>query len=606
MSDEATSTNWIIPNTQSATVPWDDFVLNFWDEVSVKEEKEEGAVVEDKVEGWEEAKEWTMDWDLFKEETKEDTFWGGDLFWDTGEKEEKEDDGQKIINNELDLPINNSFTLESNNDNLDVVKNSEFIENKNIYNSINEEENSKKERLEELNFNNQEKEDESSNNFRLSMEDDIVPKEELENKDEKDEATDTKIETVKQPDLWQLLWWNSDISGTDNQLLDSNKKLSFWDNWSSADLGDLSNINSTQDNNQNSVPDNDEIKISSIDWNTWINNETNGIGNQENQSKNLENLGELSQDVQVSQDNQNIKLNAEWNNIDNNTNAETVSNVIDTWVVRSTLSLDQILDSELLSNPQFADTSTAIPKNVSVGSGFFSKYKTAIIAWIWILVLAWFVSVLAFPSTTADRKDGDVVIEDTTPTIMTEDIDWWWSFAEEQGFSEIVDDNPQRETTHWVPNTIELFPEETVDDNDNDKEEDFIYEDSNNIDENSQSSEGIPYIPTDYSEQESVDIDSWSSEISDILLKISSFKMQGETYKQLWDSESNTKVVKYALYVIQLCDTYETQVVSWEWLDDDSYAAFEAKVQWFISKIEKNLGGIDDVTVVYSQDSSNE
>jgi hypothetical protein len=82
--------------------------------------------------------------------------------------------------------------------------------------------------------------------------------------------------------------------------------------------------------------------------------------------------------------------------------------------------------------------------------------------------------------------------------------------------------------------------------------------------------------------------------------------MQGETYKQLWDSESNTKVVKYALYVIQLCDTYETQVVSWEWLDDDSYAAFEAKVQWFISKIEKNLGGIDDVTVVYSQDSSNE
>ena len=34
--------------------------------------------------------------------------------------------------------------------------------------------------------------------------------------------------------------------------------------------------------------------------------------------------------------------------------------------VQSTLSLDQILDSELLSNPQYSDSSKASPQNVAV------------------------------------------------------------------------------------------------------------------------------------------------------------------------------------------------------------------------------------------------
>jgi hypothetical protein len=37
--------------------------------------------------------------------------------------------------------------------------------------------------------------------------------------------------------------------------------------------------------------------------------------------------------------------------------------------------LDQILDSELNSNPQFTDNSKAVPNNVPVSSGLFGNKK---------------------------------------------------------------------------------------------------------------------------------------------------------------------------------------------------------------------------------------
>jgi hypothetical protein len=44
--------------------------------------------------------------------------------------------------------------------------------------------------------------------------------------------------------------------------------------------------------------------------------------------------------------------------------------------MQATLSLDEILDSELSTNPQFADNSKAVPENVQVpSSGLFSNKK---------------------------------------------------------------------------------------------------------------------------------------------------------------------------------------------------------------------------------------
>jgi hypothetical protein len=51
------------------------------------------------------------------------------------------------------------------------------------------------------------------------------------------------------------------------------------------------------------------------------------------------------------------------NNPQNNVN-ETVNNQPETLEMKSTLSLDQILDSELTNNPQFMNESKANPQNV--------------------------------------------------------------------------------------------------------------------------------------------------------------------------------------------------------------------------------------------------
>ena len=58
----------------------------------------------------------------------------------------------------------------------------------------------------------------------------------------------------------------------------------------------------------------------------------------------------------------NLSAPVELSNMSTN-QAETVSQNTDTQV-QSTLSLDQILDSELLSNPQYSDNSKASPQNI--------------------------------------------------------------------------------------------------------------------------------------------------------------------------------------------------------------------------------------------------
>jgi hypothetical protein len=53
------------------------------------------------------------------------------------------------------------------------------------------------------------------------------------------------------------------------------------------------------------------------------------------------------------------------NNLPNNVNeTEKVDNQPETQEMKSTLSLDQILDSELANNPQFMNESNASPQNV--------------------------------------------------------------------------------------------------------------------------------------------------------------------------------------------------------------------------------------------------
>jgi hypothetical protein len=50
--------------------------------------------------------------------------------------------------------------------------------------------------------------------------------------------------------------------------------------------------------------------------------------------------------------------------------------------VRSTLSLDEILDSELQSNPQFADNSKAVPTNITSKTSSGNKKLISVFAGI--------------------------------------------------------------------------------------------------------------------------------------------------------------------------------------------------------------------------------
>ena len=76
--------------------------------------------------------------------------------------------------------------------------------------------------------------------------------------------------------------------------------------------------------------------------------------------------------------------------------------------IQSTLSLDQILDSELLSNPQYADNSKAAPQNLLAS---WWRSKAWMLIGVGVTVLGCCVAFLAFPSITTLIKPVNTVIE---------------------------------------------------------------------------------------------------------------------------------------------------------------------------------------------------
>lgn len=263
---------------------------------------------------------------------------------------------------------------------------------------------------------------------------------------------------------------------------------------------------------------------------------------------------------------------------------ETVSIPAETGIVKSTLSLDEILDSELQSNPQFADNSKAVPRNMPTKSSSKSKRIVTVCTRLLIFALIWCVAVLAFPSVSTERKSWDVVdsenaskiIED--PTITQEnqtEISYEEVELSEEKNTSLDDENYRSDGTpilnHNAP-TVE-FPEDTVDAGDN--QEDEIKSNPDIIE---------PYV---YTEWESPQEDTYSME--DILSTISSFKIQAEGYKEMWESDGNAKILKYSTYIIHLCEDYSTQISNWLWTDNESFSSFQTQVLEFMWKIENNL-----------------
>ena len=262
--------------------------------------------------------------------------------------------------------------------------------------------------------------------------------------------------------------------------------------------------------------------------------------------------------------------------------------------VQSTLSLDQILDSELLSNPQYTDNSKASPENKPASGG---KGKMWLFIGIWVAALACCVAVLAFPSITSERKSGDTVNTWTTtgypiweyphPSATSEPTDLPDLTGEEPepigGWQAENPDFPDFQNVWWWGQVV-ILPDDG-DDSWGDET----------------GTEPVPYVwsgdwdsdepETDEPEFEEVDAD----QILDI---ISSFKSQADTYYSHGEQTADNQLMKYALRLITVCDNYRDKVNNGEGLDYESLSIFKSTANKILSKINTYLGGDEDVPVI--------
>ena len=270
--------------------------------------------------------------------------------------------------------------------------------------------------------------------------------------------------------------------------------------------------------------------------------------------------------------------------------------------VQSTLSLDQILDSEILSQPEFADNSVAVPNNIVESTWLFANKKiVAALVWVGIFLLVWFVASLAFPSASSDRKPNEVV-DTWDVTFPPEDV--WESgehWVSEESPIVTETENPLFPTIEeigtissgwglerpqwWATSTV-VFPE---------------------VDEWWDSEEYLrPSLYTWGDVYEENETEKKVLAVDEIMSVISSFKSQAESYYSLWQENQDRYLIKYATQIKYLCNNYEQRVNSGEWLDSDSLSEFRNEVNEALSKINLHNNGWESIEVVQSQNLSDE
>ncbi len=262
--------------------------------------------------------------------------------------------------------------------------------------------------------------------------------------------------------------------------------------------------------------------------------------------------------------------------------------------ITSTLSLDQILDGELNTNPEFTDDSKAVPVNVQNKKWLFGNKKMVwILAGIGIFLLAGAVVVLAFPFGSSERKPWSVV---DTQDVTEEYVD------DDHQSADMTDDLEQNSEdidlweVHGGNATIqEDFPDVDWEDE---------YDNSSDWQEDSDSPN--PYIcewSECYSSNNWVQDD--ELEMSDVLPVIADFKSSAERFYTVWDDMQDKKLIKYSLQLISVCNSYQEQIENWEWLDEVSFSSFKEKGQSLLVKIEEYYLWDDTELFISSSDNGN-
>lgn len=415
----------------------------------------------------------------------------------------------------------------------------------------------------------------------------------VEEKVESDIENNGEEQKMKQPEISDFLW---------------NTSVDF------SNIKDVNESEMTRENNIDGEVKSDDKESADVDNEGWatlkeISWEVPG------QMDLSQNIGETStqntstsvsnDNADVKEENQNLEADKTTDVSENKTleesQAQEVNNVADaaetqkvevpldknvgpveTPEMKATLSLDQILDSELNNNPQFSDNSTAVPTNVQASKWLFGNKKMVVVV-MWVCILFVLVFVLAFPSWLTDRKPWDVA-EEPSVTVQTWDsihpsssdepvdnwLDNWWDISWDKPSTSqptvivLWDDDPDSWDGQWE-DLHDKWP--------------------------------VPYV-SDGSDQENLEDETKNDiPVEEVISKISSFKSQAESYYSLWDDRQDKQLIRYAVQALNLCDKYQEELEGLTSVDAESFSSFQAQVKAKISEMEAYIWGPEDVEV---------
>ena len=456
------------------------------------------------------------------------------------------------------------------------------------------------------------------------------------------DENDSKSEN--QPEIWDLLWDSSDNFSLETPSAEKDEENSEYNyKMQQDDVKDLNEINLIQEESQAWIANDDQKNwktgvqdftleyedamsdkkeedredniAENVDNNTETQKETEtlefseSLDNQTASTYNLDDVttikdGSLQESTKKDNDENSNNQDLQQNQIDQvndlsesisaeNNEEKTDKAVKDIGI--STLSLDQILDSELNSNPQYSDNSKAVPKNVPLNSWFFNKKTVWIMAVV--LILAGAVAVLAFPTKKTPTKEWSVA--QYTWSEIEDHYSWDEPIESTIGDLEIetektiewtVDSGYTTQEKHDNPK-IDEFPDRNP--WEDDIEPPVAWNDKRDI----ISVEPEPYTCTDddclvVPETTEEEITITPEEIETIIWK---YKSEAEKYYTLWDDNQDKKLIKYSLQIINLCDNYQFGIENGEENMQENFEELNSKIIWIRSKIERYIGGGDDV-----------
>ena len=272
----------------------------------------------------------------------------------------------------------------------------------------------------------------------------------------------------------------------------------------------------------------------------------------------------------------------------------------------STLSLDQILDSELDNKLDNVDNSNVNSSNVPSWLSIFSNRKVVwIVAWVGIFLLAGLCILLAFPSGWNDRKPGstvdtwDVVLTgdhyspDDQPGLDVQPDDYTWNYGG-TAWRVINPEDWENQQWQWWEgqqwwDTWQWGDEQPEDPN--------LWWEEEKRAQPYQKCQGID-CPEEEEEQsepkETLDIE----EVEEI---IEQYKSQAQRYYAKWEETNDKQLIKYAVQTIHACDVYQQQIENGEWLDEESLKSFKSNMKSLMERMRDYLNwDVEEETIVKS------